>query len=252
MVLAGSVLLCSNHASADSEEWDFSVAPLYLWGKSIEGTASAGGMDIPLDLDFQDDILENLDAAFAIHFEATKGNLVLFAEYNYANLDPTVKSSLGPISIEAEVDFKDTMWEVGAGWAFADTGSIRWEVLGGLRYFKQDIKVKVSSSLPVELPLPNSVSVGDSWAQPFAGVRLTARMSERWSFRARGDYGYESDENTALQGTAMFDYRFRDWGSAFVGYRYLDIDYETDGVGLDAYAFDGDQQGPLIGINLYF
>ena len=107
---------------AFAEQWEFSIAPLYLWGKNIEGAATAGGNELPLDLDFKDDILDNLDAAFAIHVEATNGTLTLFAEYNYANLDPTVENTIGPITVEGDVTFKDTMSEGGIAWVFADHG----------------------------------------------------------------------------------------------------------------------------------
>lgn len=237
---------------AFAEQWEFSIAPLYLWAKNIEGAATAGGNELPLDLDFKDDILDNLDAAFAIHVEATNGTLTLFAEYNYANLDPTVENTIGPITVEGDVTFKDTMSEGGIAWVFAETGATRWEVLGGLRYFKQDVKIDFSSNVPVDLPFPTRLEVGDSWMQPFAGIRTSSVITDRWSFRARGEYGYEGSDNTSFQVIGMFDYRYRDWGSAFFGYRYLDIDYDNRSSGLDQYGFDGDQQGPLIGLNFYF
>ena len=66
---------CVSTAIAEEEEWEFAVAPMYLWAKNIEGASAVGGLEAPLDLDFKDDILDNLDAAFAIHLEARKGNL---------------------------------------------------------------------------------------------------------------------------------------------------------------------------------
>jgi hypothetical protein len=236
--------------AADDEGWQFSIAPMYLWGKTISGHASAGGKALPLELDFKDDILENLDAALAFHFEAQKDRIALFFEYNFARLDPSSEIPGPPVTIKADVEFEDIMIEGGVTWAFAETGSTRWEVLGGLRYYDQDVEVKISTSGPGLLP--SKVEVGDSWVQPFAGVRTMTRLSERWSFRARADYGYETSDNTALSGLFFFDYRFRGWGSAFVGYRYLDIDFDNGSNGKSQYGFDGDQQGPLIGLNLYF
>ena len=250
--LAGSMAFTPFTAQAEEGGWEFSVAPLYLWAKNIEGVATAGGKDLPLELDFTDEILENLDAAFAIHMEATNGQLTFFAEYNYAKLDPTVENYIGPIEVQGNVDFKDTMMEGGIAWTFADARSTRWEVLGGLRYYDQDITVKFSNSASIDTPLPSRLDVGDSWMQPFVGLRTSTTLSKRWSLRLRADYGYEGSDNTALQGIGFFDYRFRDWGSAFFGYRYLDMDYDNKTSGFDQYAFDGEQQGPLIGLNFYF
>ena len=239
-------------ASAQEEEWEFVVAPMYLWAKSVSGASTAGGREQQLELDFQDDILENLDAAFAIHFEARKGKLGLFAEYNYSKLDPSNTITAGPITLKADVEFTENVGEGGITWAIAESERMRWEVMGGLRYMKQDLDLKLNSNRPGGQLLPERLSVGDSWLHPFAGGRVIVKMSERWSFRARADYGYEGSDNTALQGIALFDYRFRDWGSAFFGYRYLDIDFDNGSSRFDQYGFDGDQQGPAIGLNLYF
>ena len=34
--------------------WEYSVAPIYLRARNIEGSASLGGVSAPLDLDFMD------------------------------------------------------------------------------------------------------------------------------------------------------------------------------------------------------
>lgn len=237
-------------SAADAGEWEFAVSPMYLWAKSVEANTSAGGNESPLELDFKNDILENLDAAFALHFEARKDRLGLFLEYNFARLDPSIKGGLGPIEIRGDVNYEDTMWEGGATWAFAESDSTRWEVLGGLRYYDQDVEIKLSTSGPGLLP-GRTISVGDDWVHPFGGLRVITRLSDRWTFRARADVGYEDSDNQALQGIALFDYRFRDWGSAFVGYRYLDMDFDNGSSGRRQYSFDGDQQGPAVGFTFY-
>ncbi len=250
--LTAAVCLGSTQSIAEEDGWSFSVSPLYLWAKSIEGDASAGGQALPLDLAFKDEVLDNLDAALALHAEATNGTWTFFVEYNFARLDPSVTTAVGPIEIRADVEFEDTMIEGGLTWTFADDETNRWELLGGLRYYKQDVDIELSSSRSTDGPLNRDIRVGDSWVQPMVGLRYTRAMSERWSFRARGDYGYEDSNNTALNGTAFFDYRFRDWGSVFFGFRYLEIDFDNRSSRLNQYGFDGKQQGPVIGLNLHF
>lgn len=250
-VLSTSLALGTTQTQAAEEgEWEFAVAPMYLWAKAIDATTSAAGRESSLDLDFKNDILENLDSAFAIHFEARKDKLGLFLEYNFASLDPSVEGGLGPIELNADITYDDTMWEGGVTWAFAESDSTRWEVIGGLRYYEQDLELKLQSSGPGLLP--SKTRVGDDWVHPFGGVRVITKMTDRWTFRVRADVGYEDSHNRALQGILTFDYRFRDWGSAFVGYRYLDMDFDNTSSGRNQYSFDGDQAGPLVGINFYF
>jgi hypothetical protein len=248
-----ALALVAAPAAANEEEWEFSLAPMYLWAKNIEGSSTIGGKEAPLDLDFKDDILDNLDAAFSVHFEAKKGVLTLYAEYNYAVLDPTTSNTIGPVQIDAAVEFSDIMWEAGATWTFAQSRGSSWELVGGIRYVDQDVDVKISrESGPGILPLPDKISGGDDWWQGVAGLRYTASITDRWSFSLRGDLGYGDSDNKSLHSIAYLDHRFRDWGSFFFGYRYLDTDYDNGRSGDSGYAFDGDQQGPVLGLNFHF
>ena len=250
--LAAAISAGSLQVRADDGGWQFVVSPLYLWAKNVDAISTAGGRDAPLSLDFKDDILENLDAALALRGEATNGTWTFFFEYNYAKLDPSVESFVGPVQVRADVDFEDVLTEGGVTWTFSDNGTSRWELLGGLRYIKQDVKIDVSNALPTEGPLTRTIKVGDSWMHPMVGLRYTGALSEHWTFRARADYGYEGSDNKALNGGAYFDYRFRGWGSVFFGYRYVDIDFDTGSSRFNQYGFDGDEQGPVIGLNLHF
>jgi hypothetical protein len=234
-----------------TEEWDFSISPLFLWGISIDGDATIGTQTAPLGLDFTDDVLENLDAVFTLHFEATRDRLTLFAEYQYVSLDPSV--SIGPV--EADIEFDNVAAEAGMGWRWSEDGPSRWELLAGLRYLDQEIEVEANLNLPPPPlgpgPLPIDVSGGDDWIHPFIGVRWQYQLNDRWLARSRGDFGYGGSDDQAINLSLMFDYRFRDWISAFVGYRYMDFDYEG-GSGNDFYAYDAVQQGPLAGVSFYW
>ncbi|MEH6649008.1 MAG: hypothetical protein V7707_03160 [Motiliproteus sp.] len=56
---------------------------------SIKGDSTIDGNTADLDLNFKDDVLDNLAKIITLHFEAQKGDLLLFAEYQYVDLDPT-------------------------------------------------------------------------------------------------------------------------------------------------------------------
>ncbi|MBT4519072.1 MAG: hypothetical protein HOC23_03625 [Halieaceae bacterium] len=233
----------------DSGQWQYSLSPLYLWAKSISGSSVVGQTSAPLDLAFKDDILENLDAALAFHFEARKGDITLFAEYNFARLDPSAKGQIGPAPVKLSLDFEDTMIEAGARYSFYANEKTDWQVLGGVRWMEQDIDLRFGRTA---LPTPRRLTGGDDWWHGFAGLRVTHTISDQWTFIARGDVGYRDGDNQAAQAIAMFDYRFRDWGSFFAGYRYLETDYSNDKSGRQGYAFDAEQQGPLLGLNFYW
>ena len=246
LLVAGSFSSAQLYAEESEGEWEFMIAPLFLWGMSIDGESAIDGNALPLDLDFRDDVMENLDAVFTFHFAARKDDLLLFAEYQYVSLDPTVEANVGPLSVNADVDLTINAAEVGAGYTISETDATRWEVLGGLRWLDQDLDVQ--ANLGIDDPTGQiPIKGGDDWYQGFVGARVTDTLSKNWSLIARGDYGYGDSDNDAWHFNAMADYRFNDWGSAFVGYRYMKIDYASS-----SYSYDAEQQGPLLGISIYW
>ena len=56
----------ASDTSSNNGDWEFTLAPLFLWGVSINGDATIGDATAPLALDFKDDILENLEAVFTV------------------------------------------------------------------------------------------------------------------------------------------------------------------------------------------
>ena len=99
--------------NATDDEWHFTVAPLFLWGLNIDGTTELGPVTTPLNLDFKDDVLSNLAAVFTIHFEARKKDWTIFAEYQYAELDPSIAT---PRRATVDIDFTDQLAEIGVAY----------------------------------------------------------------------------------------------------------------------------------------
>ncbi len=255
LALAGAMVTAQPALAASTStggEWENVLSPLFLWGISIDGTASIGDQTADLDLDFQDDILESMEAVWTIRYEARNDRMGLFLEYQYANIKPEVE--IGPVS--ADVDFKQTLFEAGMAYAVNNSDTTRLEVLGGVRYTKHDINVDASVQLPPLAWLPPNADIevngGDDWIHPFLGLRVDHSISDKWSFIGRADYGFGGEDNTAANLNALFNYRFNDWGAVMFGYRYLEHDYDNGKFGLNGYALDGNQQGPLVGLNIYW
>ena len=241
----------TNHGSTN-DEWQFTLAPLFLWGVNLNGEATIGDVTAPLDLDFKDDILANLEAVFTVHFEARKNKWTIFSELQYLDLQPEVTLSMGPITGDVDITFKNTLVELGGAYTFSENVSTRWEVIGGLRYTDQEIKVDVTLTVPPPVnEVPIKMNGGDNWTHAFAGIRVFHSLSEKWTFIGRADLGYGGSDNSAVNGAFMFDYRFKDWGSAFMGWRYLKYDFDNDS-STNRYAFDAYQQGPLLGLSIHW
>ena len=73
-------------AQNQSDEWQFQIAPLYLWAMSIDGSMTIGNQfEQDFAVDFAD-AFDNLEAAFTVHFEASKGRWGLLADVNTMTL----------------------------------------------------------------------------------------------------------------------------------------------------------------------
>ena len=223
------------------DNWQFTLAPLFLWGMGIDGSTSIGPSTTPLDISFSD-ALSNLDAAFTFHFEARKKKLSLFAEYQFVDLEP---SATLPNGSKVDVTFKNKMGELGVAYRVAQFERTDLEILGGARYVEQDLSI---TGIPI--PPLSSLSNKESWWDAMVGGRVQVKMTDKWRFLGRVDYGFGGSNGTwNLLG--FFDYRFRNWGSVFAGYRWMDFDYSS-GSGLDRYSYNATQQGPLGGIVFYW
>jgi len=241
-------LLAANQAyakSASSDEWHFSLAPLFLWGVSTKGTVQAGSPTAPLKLEFQDDVMENLEAVLTWHFEARKNNLALFVEHQYVDLVPTTTLPTGEPVI---VGFKNTMVELGMAYTVLKSARTDWQVLGGARLTKQILSVNEIPSPPSPF---SSFNTSDRWVDAFIGGRVFAGFAKNWNFIGRADIGAGgSDLVWKLAG--LFDYHFTNWSSVFLGYKVVDYDYDNEVSGPERYAYDGRLQGPLVGLNFYW
>ena len=254
LTATSNIALAQNDTDQDvsnNGDWEFALSPLFLWGMGISGESTIGDQTAPLDIGFSD-ILGNLEAIFTLHFEARKDKWGIFSEYQYADLGPEVDVSMGPITAVVDIGFKNTLIELGVAYAFRETQNTRWEVLGGIRYMDQDIDVDATLTFP---PPDNEQNIkmtgGDNWSHALVGTRFFGTMSNEWTFIARTDVGYGGSDNKAFNAVVMFDYRFKNWGSAFVGYRYLTYDYDNDKAE-DTYATDVYQSGPLAGLTIHW
>jgi hypothetical protein len=228
-------------AGKESHGWQYSFAPMFVWGMGIDGDTRVGPSAAPLDIRFKD-ALSNLDAVLTFHFEAQKDDLTLLAEYQFVDLSPSAEL---PDGSTVDVGFKNKMGELGVAYRVAEYGRSDLEILGGARYVSQELSV---NGIPV--PPLSSLKNKEDWWDGFVGGRIKTRLSEHWRFVGRVDFGTGgSDRVWNLVG--MFDYRFRDWGSAFVGYKWMDFDYSS-GSGLDLYEYDATQEGPLAGFAIHW
>jgi hypothetical protein len=218
----------------DSDEWQFQLAPLYLWAASIGGTMDLRGeMDHEIQVDFNDAV-DNLQAAFTIHFEARKGHWGILADANYMSFSGS--QEIGTPAESADLKVKELLLEAAGGYEF----SHQWWVIAGVRYLKLDPKVTFQV-------LPE-IDPSESITDLFAGLMWRPKLGNKWTFSARFDIG-AGGSDLVWNAAAVLDYRLGPWAAVFAGYRHLDYDYKNQDTG---FAYDASLSGPVAAFRFFW
>ncbi len=232
---------------AMADEWTFSVEP-YILAANIQGDASIGRVTgAEVDVDFST-ILEKLEMAAMIHFEAHSANGWGFAlDYGFMDLSDDIFGERGGI-VDARVR-QGTLEALLIRQSSNEAMGL--EYFAGFRWWDNDINVAFD---PAILPGTPERKVDASWVDLLVGVRWTRDLSERWQMQLRGDvggFGIESDFTSAL--SASFLYRFSQRFSLDLQYKGLWVDYEEGKSGQPGYfSYDTVTHGPIVGLKIDF
>jgi hypothetical protein len=233
MLLVGTASVAD--AQSGSDEWQFSISPLYLWAVNIDGTMTVRDrFEQDFGVDFSD-AFDNLETAFTVHFEASKGRWGLLADASYLNLAGS--QDIDTPGGTADVGVENLILEGAAGYSFAEN----WWVIAGARYFKLD------TDIGFQLDMAPEIRVTDSWADVFAGVMWRPKLGERWTFSGRFDIG-AGGSDLVWNAHAIIDYRLAKWAAILGGYRHLDYDYKSDA----GIKYDMSMSGPVAAFRFFW
>lgn len=225
----------------ESSEWQFLLAT-YAPLMGIEGTVGVGGLTSNIDVPF-DDILEELDGGFMTAFEARRNRWSITGDFIWLKLSgdaqPTPNSYAG---------FKQEqiMASLALGYELYGSESTTFDLLGGAALTSLDADLELATPL---LPVTTRAASGsDTWIDPFVGLRVRHRLSDRWAIFATGTYGgfgVSSDEY--WQAIAGISYGLTENASIALAYRIISTDYSKG-----AFVYDVETSGPNIGLVLKF
>ena len=235
MALAFSVAMQPAYAQSESS-WS-NQGLIYLLGPTLDGTSGIGPIDTDVDMS-AGDVFDNLDSAFLGMYRGEGERWGVMIDVVYMDLKADGSGDGGAFSGEVEVE--QTTAIASATYRLSPTT----QLLAGALY--NDVSAGISLRGPTDRI--REQSAGDDWVDPIVGVLFeTPIRGGNWSFTGAaqlGGFGVGADLVTILTGS--FSYRFNNWSSIYIGYRYLDFDYE-DGDGLDRFKFDMKEHGPAVG-----
>jgi len=219
------------------KEWQFTLAPLYVWWLGMDGDSTVSLPDNGRDKTFPLSA-SDLSGAFSVHLEANKDRWTFFTDYLYAEY--TTDISTGPGGrIKGENQLRVKLFEVGEAYRVLETAYFDVEVLGGLRHLHVEDKLSFDNLLP-------TIEASGSVLDGFAGGRITGRVTDSINAHARGDIG--TGQTKFLWNVMLgMDWQYKDWGSVYAGYRWLSYEFEKEKTGNDL-GVNLKATGPVIGL----
>lgn len=227
------ILFLSIPAAAEDsaqKDWQWRLAPLYLWGVNISGDQTIGRATVPLELDFSD-IFSNLEAVFTANIEGMYDKRWGFlVDISYID----IKGDQGPLSIK----FQNTLVGVDGLYRFM-SGEHNLDLLFGLRYTDQETSIE-----------PTSLNISQDWIDPVIGGRWLWDFADDWALVVRGDVGgFGVGSDFTWHALGLVEWQPFMYVSFVGGYRALYQDYE-DGSGSTLFKYKATLHGPLLGVNI--
>ena len=244
LLAAGAVPGIPALAQDANESWGFLISP-YIMFPNMKGETGVGNLpDVSVDED-PGDIFDNLQFGAMLYAEARNREWAITSDVLYMKLESEVLPQSQVIDGEAEV--------AQLGWELAAMRRLSpWFELGiAATWNKMDADVNIVVSA-----LPGAPAIGggldEEWVDPSIVARAMAPIGDKWRFEARGNvggFGVGSDMFYQLQ--LDFVYAMSERWQFGLGYRYIDVDYES-GSGPTRFVYDMSTFGPVLRAGFMF
>ena len=237
LVLALSFAGLPASAEAQSDDWEFVIAPYALFGNLTGEAAVIPSQATPVDLDFGD-LLESMRFATIVHAEVWKGNWGVMGDLIWMRLGEDITLP-GPASLVLDIEVDQFIIEGFLGRRFLGPNR-QLDLFGGVRVWDVGIDLELVDT-------ERAQGLGAGWVDPVIGGRIIQDVAEDWYVTARGDmggFGAGSDFSWNLQGGIGWE--AASWFSLLLQYKALLVDYENAETGVDFFSYNTTAYGPLI------
>ena len=181
------------------------------------------------------DYLENLSFAGMLDMQVQKGRWSILADFMYVDFSddnqtahfPGVLPGSGGWTTGADTELQALIFELAGAYSVFRNEYLNFDLLAGVRY----ASIEGKASLDIVGPLPDWVSSTtfsktESFVDPIVGFKGKFELGKKWYLPYYFDIGgFSVDSDLTLQAFAGIGYRFCDWFSAVLGYRYLYYDF---------------------------
>lgn len=231
---------------AQANEWKQEFTP-YAWMSDIKTTAGGTSTSATSDMNFFDDVLPIVDAAWMHMYEARQDNLSFMNEVVYMKLSEGVSDGgpLGFVSASVKGVYEQGLVDLFGGYT-PNNGHTTF--YGGLRYIFLDVDVDASASvIPGGAVVNASGQRDEEWVDPVIGVRQIIPFSDKLVATVKVDVGGGLDSEFSSVSTVGIKYTMTDTMNLITAYRYARIDKDDSD-----FLFDQTSKGFLVGVGLQF
>jgi outer membrane receptor protein involved in Fe transport len=230
------------------DEWRFTLVP-YIWLPSVSGSfkftlppPGTGPAPVPgvptatvsssADVS-SNDYLSNLTFAGMLSFEAAKGRWsllsdILYVDFSDSNRDVTIPG-LGAgsgVLVSADTGLQAMIFEVAGAYSVYMGQHGNFDVLLGMRYAGIEGKIDINAVGPAGAVYYPRINKSLNMYDPIVGFKGRLLLTKNWFMPYYFDIGgFSVDSDLTVQAYAAIGYRFTDWFSMTLGYRYLYYDF---------------------------
>lgn len=238
--LCGFALMLSTPAALGQESSPirWSVTP-YLWASQTKVDLTLRDEALGGDtIEFRD-LLDQLDSAFMVNFEAGRGNWSVFADLTYLETSDRQQRPVFLVDTDSETTVLDAglaYWPNGAGTDLS--------LIAGLRYSGFDNRYRFYRGDT----LVTKVRDGDDYSDVLLGLRYRLDLGGPWEFLTHADYSFGQSEGTwMLRANFARTVGRRELNRVLVGYQYKQAEFVSGDLRTE-YAY----HGPTIAFSFRF
>ena len=234
--------VCLNMASAQtdtSDQWQVKLIP-YAWFISIDGSVSAQGTNASVD-----NFFDSSKPTPSFAFEMRKGLHGFYGDFIFTDDSHDGESGGSAASLDVESSIMEVGYTYRAYEGYSAYERPAYTAIYAAGRFI-DIKSKIDDSTATDK------TSSKNWFDPILGVTHSVGIMKGWTLTGSlelGGLGIGSDFTWGGKILGIYDFtpNFKGW----VGYRYLNMDYDH-GVGSNRFEFDAAFHGPALGASFEF
>jgi hypothetical protein len=233
----------SSLASSQDSAWSLDVVP-YLWVAGYEGSLGVPGTGMgapPTQAESTASFTTHLSAAAMVTALLRYRDVGVLFDGAWVQLKTEGEVSA---SAAAELQTDIAYGTLALGYRLPPLGELQTDVYAGARVWHISNQIEMQPGTEPGFTAESS----RTWTDPLIGASLQYELSPHWYGTVLGDvggFGVGSDITWSVFGGV--GYRFTDWFSTTLGYRFLHVDYNHDD-----FALNGNVQGFLLGLSFHF